>query len=126
MHVQTDEHRQHLDASLINPFVGKSPEEMEQLIEAFMDTTGIENIWRPYIHRGAFLAQDRDAFTRSRPDQLQLEQDEVDALLQEDLKAGSRWDQPWILYALVACCSLGAAVQGWDEVGGSQCRSRWS
>lgn len=51
---------------------------------------------------------------KDRDDGLSLKKDEKHALLLEE---NHRWTQPFILYALVACCSMGAAVQGWDEVG---------
>lgn len=104
-----------VDSKLINPFKGKRPEQMESLIEAFMEKTKIEEIYSGLIRKGAFLAQDKEAFDHPRTDGLQLNQEERSALEREDPKTGNKWDQPWIMYALVGCCSLGAAVQGWDE-----------
>ena len=116
MERQRDEYPKNLDIRLINPFLGESPGQMNQKINTFMVTTRIDNTWRELIRKGAFLAQDRDAFARPREDNLQLEIDEEEALMLEDPETGNKWNQPWILYTLVACCSLGAAVQGWDEV----------
>ena len=89
---------------------------MNQLIDDFMETTQIDNQWRELIRKGAFLAQDREAFSVSRDDHLQLTDGELNAMTLEHPRTGNKWNQPWILYILVACCSLGAAVQGWDEV----------
>ncbi|KAI9879179.1 MAG: hypothetical protein M1830_009319 [Pleopsidium flavum] len=88
-HVQTNEYPQNLDARLINPFLGQSPERMDRLVDVFMETTGIDNKWHEHIRKGAFLAQDRDAFTRSREDRLQLEPDEQEALMLEHPKFGN-------------------------------------
>ena len=62
------------------------------------------------LRKGAYLAQDDRAFAREREDDLALKQEEEEALYQE---ANNKWNQPFILYALVGCCSMGAAVQGW-------------
>lgn len=116
MECTNDEYPQNLDIGLINPFLGESPQRMNQLIDEFMETTLIDDQWRELIRKGAFLAQDRDAFSVSRDDKLELTDDELNAVLLEHPKTGNKWNQPWFLYLLVACCSLGAAVQGWDEV----------
>lgn len=136
--------------ALVNPFGGKSHKEMNDLIDAFMEKTKIDEIYQEHIRKGAFLAQDSEAFNDLREDGLQLKPEEKAALVLEDPKTGNKWNQPWILYALVGCCeyfpslstlertvsgaptsrfgsmrnadsktslgSLGAAVQGWDEV----------
>ena len=150
-----------INSVLVNPFIGMRHEKMDELIETFINTTKIEDIYHEVIRKGAFLAQDSEAFRGPRTDSLRLKQDELEALRQEDPKSGNKWNQPWILYALVGtysrsplqalqyvlgvvtlskssklktniraddadydlgCCSLGAAVQGWDEtaVNGAQ------
>lgn len=116
MESTNNENLRNLDIGLINPFLGESPQKMNQLIEDFMNTTRIDDQWRELVRKGAFLAQDRDAFSMSRDDNLQLTDDELNAMMLEHPKTGNKWNQPWVLYILVACCSLGAAVQGWDEV----------
>ena len=102
--------------TLVNPFTGKPHQEMNDLIDAFMEKSRIDEIYSEHIRKGAFLAQDGEAFDDVRADGLQLKAEERDALKLENPKTGHKWNQPWILYALVGCCSLGAAVQGWDEV----------
>ena len=153
-----------INSVLVNPFIGLRHEKMEELIETFIDITKIEDIYLEVIRKGAFLAQDSEAFRSPRTDNLRLKPDEIETLRQEDPKTGNKWNQPWILYALVGtsfpspprvlqhvmgasgvecpsdnfrsgnptepvdadsglgCCSLGAAVQGWDEtaVNGAQ------
>lgn len=43
-----------------------------------------------------------------------LSQDEIDALRNEVLH---KWRVPWTLLLTVVTCSVGAAVQGWDQTG---------
>ncbi|KAL8804221.1 MAG: hypothetical protein Q9182_002675 [Xanthomendoza sp. 2 TL-2023] len=105
-----------INSKLVNPFVGKTHGEMDDLIDRFMEKTKIDEIYAEHIRKGAYLAQDNEAFEDLREDGLRLKPEERDALIMEDPKRGNKWNQPWILYALVGCCSLGAAVQGWDEV----------
>ena len=103
-----------VNSAFVNPFQGKSHAAMDQLIAQFMAITQIDSTYAEHIRKGAFLAQDHEAFARPRDDGLQLKTDEWEALRRE---RDSKWKQPWILFALVGCCSLGASVQGWDEVG---------
>ena len=102
-----------VDSPLVNPFLGKGHTDMCHLIDVFMDKTEINRSDYEVIARGAFLAQDRRAFSGPRDDERRLTEEEIDAL---DREKNDKWNQPFVLYALVACCSLGAAVQGWDEV----------
>lgn len=91
----------HIDSVLVNPFIGMRHEKMDKLIETFLNNTKIEDIYHEVIRKGAFLAQDSEAFRSPRTDNLRLKPEEVEALTQEDPKAGNKWNQPWILYALV-------------------------
>ena len=118
----TDANTANIDGKLVNPFMGLRHEEMNEKIAKFMKKTEIDEMYLDLIRKGAFLAQDGEAFNHPRADNLQLKSDERRALQQEDPKTGNKWNQPWIMYALVGCCSLGAAVQGWDEtaVNGAQ------
>lgn len=121
-----------IDGLLVNPFRDKDPQEMEELIAKFFEVANIgklENLslqphlgrhpvnlvcseeeWNTVIRKGAYLAQDDLAFLKERDDGLSLKREEEEALQQEK---HNKWNQPFILYALVGCCSMGAAVQGW-------------
>ena len=96
----------HIDSVLVNPFIGMRHEKMDELIEAFINNTKIEDIYHEVIRKGAFLAQDNEAFGSPRTDNLSLKPEEVEALRQEDPKTGNKWNQPWVLYALVGTYSL--------------------
>ena len=102
-----------VNSVLVNPFLGKDHTTMDHLVQEFMAETEIDPVYREDIRKGAFLAQNSRAFAQLREDKLELKPEEKEALNQETYH---KWRQPWILYALVGCCSLGAAVQGWDEV----------
>ena len=93
-----------INSVLVNPFIGMRREKMDELIDTFINITKIEDIYLDVIRKGAFLAQDSKAFSSPRTDNLRLKPDEVEALRQEHPKTGNKWDQPWILYALVGTC----------------------
>ena len=93
---------------------------MKDLIRSFRLATQLDDDWAPYIDRAAFLAQDPTAygasFDKQSRDGKYLNSPERAALCTESSTHWKKkWQQPMTLYALVACCSLGAATQGWDE-----------
>ncbi|KAF2175792.1 MFS sugar transporter [Zopfia rhizophila CBS 207.26] len=110
------------DRRLAQPFSGWTHERMNSSINAFIEESELED-YQDYIRRGAFLAQSKAAFENDRNDGLILKESERQALeLEHSTRRIDKFKQPWRLYALVACCSLAAAVQGWDEtaVNGAQ------
>ncbi|KAF2655619.1 hypothetical protein K491DRAFT_412594 [Lophiostoma macrostomum CBS 122681] len=120
----SEQHADRPDRRLAQPFSGWTHEQMDTAIDNFVQVSELED-YAHYIRKGAFLAQSKAAFPvgRDRRDGLKLREIERTYL---DLEYSSRridkFKQPWRLYALVGCCSLGAAVQGWDEtaVNGAQ------
>ena len=104
-----------INSVLVNPFIGMRHEKMDELIETFINHTKIEDIYHEVIRKGAFLAQDSEAFSGPRTDSLRLKPDELEALRQEDPRTGNKWNQPWILYALVGTYST-AALQVLQDV----------
>lgn len=62
------------------------------------------------LKKGALVAQDPAGY-QNLPE---LNEDEKDALYTEITK---KWAHPFLLYMTVAVCSIGAAVQGWDQTG---------
>lgn len=61
------------------------------------------------VKRGALIAQDPTNF-----ENLELPEDEREALRFE---TAHRWRHPLALYFTIIVCSIGAAVQGWDQTG---------
>jgi len=97
------------------PFQDWSKSRMETEIDSFIATTELEE-YSDYIRRGALLCQDRNAFERERPDGLKLKPIEKRYLdLEYSTRRSDKFRQAGRLWLLVALCSLGAAVQGWDE-----------
>lgn len=70
------------------------------------------------LQRGALVAQDPPAFEQIS----ELEEHERDALRNEVLH---KWRQPRALYVTVILCSIGAAVQGWDQTGSNGANLSW-
>ena len=68
--------------------------------------------------RGALVAQNPPAFEQIP----ELEEAERDALRNEVLH---KWRQPRSLYFTVILCSIGAAVQGWDQTGSNGANLSW-
>jgi hypothetical protein len=103
------------DRRLINPFTKWSHDEVLQHAEAFILRSGL-NDYRDHLRKGASLAQSRILIDNGESGYggMTLSDKEREALRKE--YSDNRWDrfnQPKKLYFLVACCSLGAAVQGW-------------
>ena len=115
----------------INPFHNKSYADLDRLVTEFLNITKLHRDWHPYVRKGALLAQDPKAFGEDFKEQHRSKQllwpEEIHAL---EIEASDGWrqklDQPFILFALVACCSLGAAVQGWDEAAANQAQVYYS
>ena len=72
----------------------------------------------PLLKKGALVAQDPPAFEQIA----ELDEVERDALRNEVLH---KWRQPWSLYFTVILCSIGAAVQGWDQTGSNGANLSW-
>lgn len=86
-------------------------------VEDFAHEVGLaEHI--PLIQKGALVAQDPPAFEQIA----ELDELERDALRNEVLH---KWRQPWSLYFTVILCSIGAAVQGWDQTGSNGANLSW-
>lgn len=72
----------------------------------------------PLLKKGALVAQDPPAFEQID----ELDDTERDALRNEVLH---KWRQPAALYFTVILCSVGAAVQGWDQTGSNGANLSW-
>ena len=72
----------------------------------------------PLLQKGALVAQDPPSFESVD----ELDEAEKDALRNEVLH---KWRQPFALYFTVILCSIGAAVQGWDQTGSNGANLSW-
>lgn len=103
--------QQNPDASTVIPFAGLNPEQIRLEVDRFMDKTGL-HIWKEYFVKGAFLAQDPEAFQAPRDDDIKLLPQETEDL---EIERTRKWRQAWPMWILVGCLALGAAIQGFDE-----------
>jgi hypothetical protein len=86
-------------------------------VEEFASGANLTDIL-PLLKKGALVAQDPPAFERID----ELDESEKDALRNEVLH---KWRQPWRLYFTIILCSIGAAVQGWDQTGSNGANLSW-
>lgn len=101
------------DRRLRRPFAGWTPDRLEDHVTDFIERSGLKEHNRLF-KKGALLAQSKTALDEERSGDLALEPNERRALdLEHSNRFLDRFRQPRRLYALVICCSLGAAVQGW-------------
>ncbi|ETN38176.1 uncharacterized protein HMPREF1541_06207 [Cyphellophora europaea CBS 101466] len=97
-----------LDAKISNPLAGIPREELFADVEQFVQDAGLSSDIELF-KRGALVAQNPGSY-----ETLDLPEEERDALRFEVTK---KWHHPLKLYVTVAVCSIGAAVQGWDQTG---------
>lgn len=86
-------------------------------VEDFAREFGLESDI-PILKKGALVAQNPPAFEQIE----ELDTAERDALRNEVLH---KWRQPRALYVTVILCSVGAAVQGWDQTGSNGANLSW-
>lgn len=101
------------DRRLVNPFTTWSHKQVLDCADAFIIKSGLAE-YSELFRKGASLAQSSKLFDSENYDGLKLLPRERDAIrLEFSQNRLDRFRQPLKLYGLVACCSLGAAVQGW-------------
>ncbi|TKX21855.1 hexose transporter-like protein [Elsinoe australis] len=98
-----------LEGKVSNPLAGLTREELFNDVQKFANDKDLIE-YTELIQRGALVAQDPSRFEELDV----LAEDEKDALRFE---AAHRWKHPFALYFTIIVCSIGAAVQGWDQTG---------
>lgn len=112
-HPSTHDCSEHLSHGRIkNPLVGIPRRTLLSDIDTFCKDKDLQ-AYRDTIRKGALVAQDPSGYEDIVGDDA-LSQDEIDALRDEVLH---KWRAPRPLYLTILVCSLGAAVQGWDQTG---------
>lgn len=81
-------------------------------VDAFVNERGLTE-YTEYFKKGALVAQDPDSFEEIGGEQ-KLDEAEVAVLIKE---VEHKWRVPRTLYLTIITCSIGAAVQGWDQEG---------
>ncbi|KAJ4379039.1 hypothetical protein N0V85_008908 [Neurospora sp. IMI 360204] len=101
-----------LEAKLKNPLDGLSRTELLSRVETFCAEKNLtEHL--PLFRKGALIAQSPDNYASiSGPEA--LDEEEKAVLLKE---VEHKWRLPARLFLTIATCSIGAAVQGWDQTG---------
>ncbi|GAO46983.1 sugar transporter [Saitoella complicata NRRL Y-17804] len=98
-----------VSGKIANPLAGIPKAELLRQVERFAEEQNMTDI-APLLQKGALVAQNPPAFEEIA----ELEEFEREALRNETLH---KWRQPRALYYTIVMCSLGAAVQGWDQTG---------
>ncbi|KAI1178222.1 sugar transporter-domain-containing protein [Nemania sp. FL0916] len=103
---------QNLDAKIRNPLAGIPREQLLSDVENFARESGLEE-YTPLLRKGALVAQDPTCFEDIQGAEA-LDEAEIYALKRE---ITHKWSVPRTLYVTIITCSIGAAVQGWDQEG---------
>ncbi|KXT10779.1 hypothetical protein AC579_2311 [Pseudocercospora musae] len=98
-----------LDAKISNPLAGIPYAALMADVEAFATERGMTDELE-LLKKGALIAQDPANFENLEA----LDEHEKEFLRHE---ATHRWSHPLALYVTIIVCSIGAAVQGWDQTG---------
>ncbi|KAJ5996890.1 hypothetical protein N7499_006798 [Penicillium canescens] len=105
---QVDLHN-NVSAKIKNPLADLTKSQVIRDVEEFAQEFNVTDIL-PELQKGALVARSPTEF-ESVPD---LTETELTALRDETLH---KWRQPRALYFTIILCSVGAAVQGWDQTG---------
>ncbi|KAJ5758795.1 hypothetical protein N7520_005951 [Penicillium odoratum] len=108
-HVEKVSLQNNVSAKIKNPLADLTKEQVLRDVEEFAQENQLEDIL-PELRKGALVARDPAEF-ESVPD---LTESELESLRNEVLH---KWRQPAALYFTIILCSVGAAVQGWDQTG---------
>ncbi|KAM5355620.1 hypothetical protein ACJ41O_002266 [Fusarium nematophilum] len=101
-----------VEAKIKNPLWGIPRGRLLSDVDDFCRMKGL-NDYRELIRKGALVAQDPTGYEDITGEEA-LDEVEIEALRNEILH---KWRVPLVLYLTVATCSIGAAVQGWDQTG---------
>ncbi|KAJ4402450.1 hypothetical protein N0V91_007164 [Didymella pomorum] len=98
-----------LDAKVSNPLIGVPHDTLMRDVEDFAREHDLEDIIE-HLKKGALVAQSPNYF------------DNIGMLVEEDkqylrFEKEHKWKHPLQLYITIIVCSIGAAVQGWDQTG---------
>ncbi|RFU78957.1 hypothetical protein TARUN_3261 [Trichoderma arundinaceum] len=100
------------EAKIKNPLVGIPRRTLLADVDEFCRSKNLQD-HRDIIRKGALVAQDPTGYEDITGSEA-LTPEEIEALRNEVLH---KWRVPWTLLLTVITCSIGAAVQGWDQTG---------
>ncbi|KAJ5684190.1 uncharacterized protein N7477_000535 [Penicillium maclennaniae] len=108
-HVEQIDLHNNISAKIKNPLADLSQSQVLRDVEDFAQEYNVTDIL-PELKKGALVARDPSDYEAV----CDLTDHEVSALRDEVLH---KWRQPKALYFTIILCSIGAAVQGWDQTG---------
>ncbi|KAK4152217.1 putative polyol transporter 1 [Chaetomidium leptoderma] len=111
-HTEHVDLNQNLEARIRNPLEGLSRDELMSRVEVFVQEKGLTE-HTALFRKGALVAQDPSGYEDITGPEA-LDADEKAVLLKE---VTHKWRLPAKLFMTIATCSIGAAVQGWDQTG---------
>ncbi|PKY08346.1 galactose-proton symport [Aspergillus campestris IBT 28561] len=98
-----------LEAKIKNPLADLTPAEVLRDVEEFANEHQLQDIL-PHLRKGALIARDPQNYDKIP----ELDEDDLRTI---DDEVTHKWRQPRQLYFTIILCSIGAAVQGWDQTG---------
>lgn len=101
-----------LEGRIHNPLAGIAPDQLLKNVESFANAESLKDIL-PLLKKGALVARDPSNYEDITGPEALCDL-EIEALRDEVLH---KWRQPAALYVTIVICSIGAAVQGWDQTG---------
>lgn len=104
--------RADMDSSISNPLKGLTRDELFGRVDELVDSQGLQGE-RELLLKGALVAQDPERYEHIKGEHA-LTEEEIDWLR---LEVSHKWRVPKLLYMTIITCSIGAAVQGWDQEG---------
>ncbi|KAK0612839.1 hypothetical protein B0T17DRAFT_498871 [Bombardia bombarda] len=102
-----------LNRRIRNPLNGIPRHTLIANVEEFVREKGLDPEFTPVFRKGALVAQDPSSYETIDGAE-KLDEAEALALRNEVLY---KWRVPKALYLTIITCSIGAAVQGWDQTG---------
>ncbi|KFY87694.1 hypothetical protein V500_06819 [Pseudogymnoascus sp. VKM F-4518 (FW-2643)] len=104
-----NDYANNVNAKIRNPLLGISKPDLLAQVTEFCREHDLED--KTYVfQKGALVAQHPESFE----DIEELDEGDKVPIRQEK---SHKWRLPWTLYYTVAICSLGSAIQGWDNTG---------
>ncbi|KAJ3948771.1 hypothetical protein N0V92_012998 [Colletotrichum tropicale] len=111
-HIDPVDLSRNVEAKIKNPLEGIGYEQLMHDVEAFCEEKGLQSEVGLF-RKGALVAQDPENYATIGGTEA-LDEAEIQALRDE---VEHKWRMPTKLFLTIATCSIGAAVQGWDQTG---------
>ncbi|KAG5940742.1 hypothetical protein E4U60_000317 [Claviceps pazoutovae] len=111
-HTEETDLNNNLQAKIRNPLEGISRDQLMQDVESFAQQRGLQS-QTAILRKGALIAQDPSNI-HSIDGSEKLTARELEVLNEE---VTHKWRMPLRLFLTIFTCSIGAAVQGWDQTG---------